>query len=119
VRGKSRICCVVRDKTFAGRGVILVKYRQSGVSVYAPVDRGTPGRSGRDLEARPHAAGGTRAGREQAGVLFDRAGDEGENPSIGIILRRQKRTTIVEYALRDDRKPIGVAWIDAEDPPKI
>jgi len=32
-----------------------------------------------------------------------------ENPSIGIILRKEKRRTIVEYALRDARKPIGVA----------
>ncbi|MBI4712603.1 MAG: DUF1016 domain-containing protein [Planctomycetes bacterium] len=32
-----------------------------------------------------------------------------ENPSIGIILCRDKDRTIVEYALRDSRKPIGVA----------
>jgi predicted nuclease of restriction endonuclease-like (RecB) superfamily len=32
-----------------------------------------------------------------------------ENPSIGIILCRDKNRTIVEYALRDSRKPIGVA----------
>jgi hypothetical protein len=34
---------------------------------------------------------------------------EGENPSIGIILCKEKSRTIVEYALRDARKPIGVA----------
>ncbi len=34
---------------------------------------------------------------------------EGENASIGIILCKEKRRTIVEYALRDARKPIGVA----------
>lgn len=34
---------------------------------------------------------------------------EDENPSIGIILCREKTRTIVEYALRDARKPIGVA----------
>ncbi len=34
---------------------------------------------------------------------------EGENPSIGIILCKGKRRTIVEYSLRDARKPIGVA----------
>ena len=34
---------------------------------------------------------------------------EDENPSIGIILCKEKRRTIVEYALRDARKPIGVA----------
>ena len=34
---------------------------------------------------------------------------EDENPSIGIILSKEKRRTIVEYALRDARKPIGVA----------
>lgn len=34
---------------------------------------------------------------------------EDENPSIGIILCKGKTRTIVEYALRDARKPIGVA----------
>ena len=33
----------------------------------------------------------------------------GENPSIGIILCKEKNRTIVEYALQDGRKPIGVA----------
>jgi len=42
-------------------------------------------------------------------ALDDRAREEGENPSIGIILCREKRRTIVEYALRDARRPIGVA----------
>jgi predicted nuclease of restriction endonuclease-like (RecB) superfamily len=32
-----------------------------------------------------------------------------ENASIGIILCKEKKRTIVEYALRDARKPIGVA----------
>lgn len=32
-----------------------------------------------------------------------------ENPSIGIILCRHRRKTIVEYALRESKKPIGVA----------
>jgi predicted nuclease of restriction endonuclease-like (RecB) superfamily len=32
-----------------------------------------------------------------------------ENPAIGIILCKEKTRTIVEYALRDARKPIGVA----------
>lgn len=32
-----------------------------------------------------------------------------ENPSIGIILCKEKKRTIVEYALRDSRRPIGVA----------
>jgi predicted nuclease of restriction endonuclease-like (RecB) superfamily len=32
-----------------------------------------------------------------------------ENPSIGIILCKEKNRTIVEYALHDARKPIGVA----------
>jgi len=32
-----------------------------------------------------------------------------ENPSIGIILCKEKSRTIVEYALYDTRKPIGVA----------
>lgn len=34
---------------------------------------------------------------------------EGENPSIGIILCKEKNRTIVEYALHDARKPIGVS----------
>lgn len=33
----------------------------------------------------------------------------GENPSIGIILCRDKKRTIVEYALRETKKPIAVA----------
>ena len=35
--------------------------------------------------------------------------EKGENPSIGIILCKEKRRTIVEYALREAKKPIGVA----------
>jgi predicted nuclease of restriction endonuclease-like (RecB) superfamily len=35
--------------------------------------------------------------------------EPGENPSIGIILCKEKSRTIVEYALHDARKPIGVA----------
>jgi predicted nuclease of restriction endonuclease-like (RecB) superfamily len=34
---------------------------------------------------------------------------DNENPSIGIILCKEKSRTIVEYALHDARKPIGVA----------
>jgi len=34
---------------------------------------------------------------------------EDENPSIGIILCKDKNRTVVEYALHDARKPIGVA----------
>ena len=43
------------------------------------------------------------------GVLNDTVRVEGENPAIGIILCRSKNTTIVEYALRESDKPIGVA----------
>ena len=35
--------------------------------------------------------------------------EKGENPSIGIILCKEKNRTIVEYALHPARKPIGVA----------
>ncbi|MHB8471854.1 MAG: PDDEXK nuclease domain-containing protein [Gammaproteobacteria bacterium] len=35
--------------------------------------------------------------------------EEGENPSIGIILCKDKKRTTVEYALHDAPKPIGVA----------
>jgi len=42
-------------------------------------------------------------------ALDDRVRQNNENPSIGIILCKEKTRTIVEYALRDARKPIGVA----------
>jgi predicted nuclease of restriction endonuclease-like (RecB) superfamily len=42
-------------------------------------------------------------------ALDDLEREEGENPSIGIILCRSKNRTIVEYALRESRKPIGVS----------
>lgn len=42
-------------------------------------------------------------------VLDDLVRLPNENPSIGIILCKDKNRTIVEYALRDARKPIGVA----------
>jgi predicted nuclease of restriction endonuclease-like (RecB) superfamily len=42
-------------------------------------------------------------------ALDEKVRQEDENPSIGIILCKEKRRTVVEYALRDARKPIGVA----------
>lgn len=42
-------------------------------------------------------------------LLDDRVRLEGENPAIGIILCKTKKKTIVEYALRESNKPIGVA----------
>lgn len=42
-------------------------------------------------------------------ALDDQARQPEENPSIGIILCKQKNRTIVEYALRVAGKPIGVA----------
>ncbi len=42
-------------------------------------------------------------------VLDDKVRMAGENPSIGIILCKSKDKTTVEYALRDSKKPIGVA----------
>lgn len=42
-------------------------------------------------------------------VLDDTVRIEGENPSIGIILCKDKNKAIVEYALKDASKPIGVA----------
>ena len=42
-------------------------------------------------------------------ALDDTVRLEGENPSIGIILCKGKEKTIVEYALRESNKPIGVA----------
>lgn len=42
-------------------------------------------------------------------VLDRNIRQEDENPSIGIILCKEKSRTIVEYALHDANKPIGVA----------
>jgi predicted nuclease of restriction endonuclease-like (RecB) superfamily len=42
-------------------------------------------------------------------ALDRQAREKGENPSIGIILCKEKRRTIVEYALYNATKPIGVA----------
>jgi predicted nuclease of restriction endonuclease-like (RecB) superfamily len=42
-------------------------------------------------------------------LLDDTAREDGENPSIGIILCKDRDKTIVEYALRNAAKPIGVA----------
>jgi len=42
-------------------------------------------------------------------LLDDRARLEGENPSIGILICKSKSKTVVEYALRESSKPIGVA----------
>jgi YhcG PDDEXK nuclease domain len=41
--------------------------------------------------------------------LDDKVKQADENPSIGIILCKSKNKTIVEYALRESNKPIGVA----------
>ncbi|MGI9074273.1 MAG: PDDEXK nuclease domain-containing protein [Bryobacteraceae bacterium] len=42
-------------------------------------------------------------------VLDDTARMEGENPAIGILICKSKNRTIVEYALKESSKPIGVA----------
>lgn len=42
-------------------------------------------------------------------VLDDKVRMKDENPSIGIILCKEKDRTIVEYALKEANKPIGVA----------
>ena len=42
-------------------------------------------------------------------LLDDTVRLKDENPSIGIILCKSKSKTIVEYALRESNKPIGVA----------
>ena len=42
-------------------------------------------------------------------VLDDTIRQADENPSIGIILCKSKERTVVEYALRESAKPIGVA----------
>jgi hypothetical protein len=42
-------------------------------------------------------------------VLNDKVRLADENPSIGIILCREKNRMIVEYALKDSNKPINIA----------
>ena len=42
-------------------------------------------------------------------VLDDLKKLKGENPAIGIILCKDKNKTVVEYALKDTNKPIGIA----------
>lgn len=42
-------------------------------------------------------------------ALDDLVRQEGENPSVGIILCKSKKRTVVEYSLRESNKPIGVA----------
>jgi len=42
-------------------------------------------------------------------VLDDKVRQEGENPSIGIIICKTKNRTVVEYALRNTKSPVGVA----------
>lgn len=42
-------------------------------------------------------------------LLDDKLKLEGENPSIGIIICKSKDRTIVEYALKESNKPIGVS----------
>jgi hypothetical protein len=42
-------------------------------------------------------------------VLDDTTRMEGENPAIGILICKSKNRTIVEYALKESSKPIGVA----------
>lgn len=48
-------------------------------------------------------------------ALNDRAKLQDENPSIGIILCKGKSRTIVEYALKDTKKPIGVSTYKLTD----
>jgi hypothetical protein len=42
-------------------------------------------------------------------VLNDKVKLENENPSIGLILCKDKERLIVEYALKESKQPIGVA----------
>ncbi|HPG12570.1 MAG TPA: PDDEXK nuclease domain-containing protein [Chitinophagaceae bacterium] len=42
-------------------------------------------------------------------VLDDKVKQEDENPSIGIIICKTKRRTVVEYALKNTGSPVGVA----------
>lgn len=42
-------------------------------------------------------------------LLDDFVREEGENPSIGIILCAEKDNFLVEYSLRNLQKPVGVS----------
>ncbi len=42
-------------------------------------------------------------------VLNDKVRLDNENPSIGIIICKEKNRTVVEYALKDVKNPIGIA----------
>ncbi|MCG2719829.1 MAG: DUF1016 domain-containing protein, partial [Nanoarchaeota archaeon] len=42
-------------------------------------------------------------------LLDDKVKMKNENPSLGIIICKSKDRTIVEYALKESKKPIGVA----------
>ena len=42
-------------------------------------------------------------------AVDDRLRSQGDNPSIGVILCKARNKVIVEYALRDTHKPIGVS----------
>ena len=42
-------------------------------------------------------------------VLDEKVKKKDENPSIGIIICKTKKRTLVEYALRNTRSPVGVA----------
>ena len=42
-------------------------------------------------------------------VLDDKIRGKGENPSMGIIICKSKKRTVVEYALRNTRSPVGIA----------
>ncbi|MDR1518487.1 MAG: DUF1016 domain-containing protein, partial [Dysgonamonadaceae bacterium] len=53
-------------------------------------------------------------------ILNDKVKLPHENEAIGIIICKEKKRTIVEYALKDSKKPIGVATysLSAELPEK-
>ena len=42
-------------------------------------------------------------------AVDDRLRSQGDNPNIGVILYKARNKVIVEYALRDTHKPIGVS----------
>ncbi|MFA5390644.1 MAG: PDDEXK nuclease domain-containing protein, partial [Candidatus Omnitrophota bacterium] len=58
-----------------------------------------------------HFFGGRSVGKMQfyLAALDDTVKTGGENPAIGIIVCRFKKKMTVEYALRESKKPIGVA----------
>ena len=75
--------------------------------------------SGRGGVKRGNSSPSSLVNAVLSGALDDLVREKGENPSIGIILCKDKDKTIVEYALRETKKPIGVAKYKVVSGPRL